>query len=173
MTQTRTDGYAPIQIGLHWLMAAMVLFQLIFGESMAEATEAAEEGEALSNGDAILATAHYWVGVAILVLVAARLIVRLRYGAPAPLDSNPLMVAASKVTHGLFYLLLVIVPISGLVAVHLNPEVGEIHELAKPAFILLILVHAGAALFHHFVLRDRTLVRMLAPTKARTDSPSA
>ena len=172
MTQTKPNGYAPIQIGLHWLIAAMVLFQLVFGESMVAATDAAEEGEAISGSDAILATAHYWVGIGILVLVAARLLVRLRYGTPAPIDTNTLMVAASKVTHGLFYLLLVIVPISGLVTVHLNPEVGEIHQLAKPAFILLILVHAGAALFHHFVLKDRTLVRMLAPASAGTDTPS-
>lgn len=166
MSPTKTGGYAPLQIGLHWLIAALVLFQLVFGESMVEATEATEEGEAISGADGVLATAHYWVGIAILVLVAMRLLARLRYGAPAPLDENPLVVMAGKAVHALFYLLLVLVPVSGLVAVHLNPEAGEIHQLAKPAFIILIVLHAGAALYHHFVLRDRTLARMLVPAKA-------
>jgi cytochrome b561 len=166
MGAQRTNGYAPIQIGLHWLIAALVIFQLIFGESMAEAIEAAEEGTALSAPDAILATAHYWVGLSILALVAVRLIVRIRAGAPAAIDGNPILAMAAHATHWLFYGLLVMVPISGLVAVYLNPDAGDIHQLAKPAFIILILIHAGAALFHHFVLRDGTLKRMLKPSKA-------
>jgi cytochrome b561 len=40
---------------------------------------------------------------------------------------------------------------------------GDIHALAKPAFIVLIGIHAGAALFHHFVLKDTVLRRMLVP----------
>ncbi|MBU1306074.1 MAG: cytochrome b [Alphaproteobacteria bacterium] len=165
MSLQKTNGYGPIQIGLHWLIAAMVLFQLVFGESMVTATDAAEEGTAISGSDALLATAHYWVGIGILVLVAVRILVRLRYGSPAPIDKNPLLVLAGKATHVLFYILLVAVPVSGLITVHLNPEMGEIHQLAKPAFIILIALHAVAALFHHFVLRDATLTRMLVPAK--------
>jgi cytochrome b561 len=170
MSLQKDLGYAPIQIGLHWLIAALVLFQLVFGESMVTATEAAEEGTALGATDAILATAHYWAGISVLVLVAVRLFVRLRMGAPAPAQGNPLLVLAAKATHWLFYILLVAVPVTGLITVHINPEMGEIHQLAKPAFIILIVLHAGAALFHHFVLRDGTLRRMLVPAKV---GPSA
>lgn len=158
-------GYAPIQIILHWLIAAIILFQIVFGESMVAATEAAEEGTALSVTDAILATAHYWAGIAILVLVATRLIIRLRMGAPEPIDGNPVLVFLAKSTHWAFYALLVAVPISGLVTVYINPEVGDIHQLAKPAFVILIGLHAAAALFHQFILRDGTLRRMLVPAK--------
>ncbi|MEO5807930.1 cytochrome b [Devosia sp.] len=165
MSPQKFAGYAPIQIGLHWLIAALVLFQLVFGESMVTATEAAEEGETIGTSDFILATAHYWVGITILILVAARLIVRLRNGAAAPVDDNPIMALAAKATHWLFYLLLVIVPTTGLLAVYANPEIGEIHQLAKPAFIVLIVLHAGAALFHHFILHDGTLRRMLVPAR--------
>ena len=168
MRLSQTDGYAPVQVGLHWLVAALVLFQLVFGESMAAATEAAEEGVAPSASDALLATAHYWVGISILVLFAIRLVVRLRVGAPEPAQGNPVLALAAKITHWLFYILLVAVPVSGLVTVHLNPEVGEIHELAKPAFIALIVLHAGAALVHHFVLKDGTLRRMLVPGRRAT-----
>lgn len=165
MSLRRDNGYAPIQIGLHWLIAALVLFQLIFGESMVTATEAAEEGTALGATDAVLATAHYWVGISVLVLVAVRLLVRLRVGAPAPAEGNRLMALAARATHWLFYILLVAVPVTGLITVYVNPEMGEIHQLAKPAFILLIVLHAGAALFHHFILRDGTLKRMLVPAR--------
>lgn len=56
-------------------------------------------------------------------------------------------------------------PVTGLLTVYVNPDIGEIHQLAKPAFVILIALHASAALFHHFVLRDGTLKRMLSPTK--------
>lgn len=163
MSVEKTNGYAPIQIGLHWLIAALVLFQLVFGESMVTATDAAEEGTTLGATDAFLASAHYWVGISVLLLVAIRLVVRLRLGAPKPAEGNPLLAFAARLTHWLFYGLLVAVPVTGLITVYVNPEMGEIHQLAKPAFIVLIVLHAGAALFHHFVLKDRTLRRMLVP----------
>jgi cytochrome b561 len=55
------------------------------------------------------------------------------------------------------------VPISGLVALYINDEVGDIHSLAKPVFIVLIAAHAAAALYHQFIVKDGTLRRMLVP----------
>jgi cytochrome b561 len=40
-------------------------------------------------------------------------------------------------------------------------SVKEIHEVMANALIILATLHAVAALLHHWVLRDRTLVRML------------
>jgi cytochrome b561 len=37
----------------------------------------------------------------------------------------------------------------------------DIHELAANALVILAAFHAAAALVHHWILRDRTLVRML------------
>ncbi|HTN62811.1 MAG TPA: cytochrome b/b6 domain-containing protein [Devosia sp.] len=165
MSLPKTYGYAPIQIGLHWLIAALVLFQLLFGESMVTATDAAEEGTAIGATDAILAAAHYWVGISVIVLVGLRLIIRLRAKTPAPDEGNPILALLARLTHWLFYGLLIAVPITGLLTVYVNPDIGEIHQLAKPAFIILIALHASAALFHHFVLRDGTLKRMLLPAK--------
>jgi cytochrome b561 len=165
MTTPDKPGYSSIQIALHWTIAALVLFQLLFGESMVAATDAAETGEALAGKDAALATAHYWVGVAVLVLVAVRLAVRVRSGGATIAESNLVLAWLAKATHWAFYALLVIVPVSGLLTVYVNPDIGEFHQLAKPVFIVLIALHAGAALFHHFVLRDGTLQRMLRPTQ--------
>ena len=90
---------------------------------------------------------------------------RLRLGAPVLKETNQLLAFFAKAVHWAFYALLVIVPVTGLLAVYANPEIGEIHQLAKPIFIVLIAVHAAAAVFHQFVLRDGTLSRMLVPTK--------
>src|SRR5690606_12241750 len=43
--------------------------------------------------------------------------------------------------------------------------VGEIPEYLAYGIIALASFHALAALAHHFVIRDRTLVRMLKPVK--------
>ncbi|ESW91110.1 hypothetical protein X770_10755 [Mesorhizobium sp. LSJC269B00] len=42
---------------------------------------------------------------------------------------------------------------------------GDVHTWAKPVFIVLICIHAGAALFHHFILKDAVLRRMLVPAR--------
>jgi cytochrome b561 len=164
MSAITRAGYSLTQIVLHWTIAALVVFQIVFGESMAEAIEAAEEGEALSASDQTLASAHYWVGVAILALVAIRLLVRVRTGAPAAIGEGLLTKLAAGMHH-LFYALLVLVPVTGLMGFYLGDPWGEIHEFSKPAFIVLIALHAGAALFHAVVLRDETLTRMLRPMR--------
>jgi cytochrome b561 len=44
--------------------------------------------------------------------------------------------------------------------------VKEVHEVTANALVILACFHALAALLHHFVFRDRTLVRMLPPRDA-------
>jgi cytochrome b561 len=48
----------------------------------------------------------------------------------------------------------------------------ETHEVLANTLIILAALHAAAALVHHWVLRDRTLVRML-PGARRHDRRSA
>ncbi len=40
-------------------------------------------------------------------------------------------------------------------------KITEVHELLANAMMSLTGLHAAAALVHHYVLRDRTLLRML------------
>jgi len=44
----------------------------------------------------------------------------------------------------------------------------EAHEIGAKALMILIGLHAGAALFHRLVLRDNVLQRMLPRAQART-----
>lgn len=162
MARAQKGGYSGMQILLHWLVAALVLFQLIFGESMGEAMEEVAEGKAVSATEQLMADAHYWIGIAILALVGLRLLLLLVRGAPAPFGRGWGVIAA-RIVHGIFYLLLIAVPVSGLLAIYVSEDFGEIHEVGKPLFIAFIAIHALGAFAHHFLFRDATLKRMLAP----------
>lgn len=99
-----------------------------------------------------------------------------RFGAPAAL--------ATKLGHLAIYALLLAVPVVGVVTLFHGGEAlslfgvvdipspwpknrelkhysKEIHELLAHLLVMLAALHAAAALTHHFVLKDRTLKRML------------
>jgi len=156
-------GYTVYQIGLHRLIAAVIFAQLIFGESMTEATEAAEVGETVSALATYLAGVHTYFGIAVLALVAVRLALRRRNGAPLPPLLSGGMELAGKISHWLFYALLVIVPVMGLLGYYFGDPYGDLHTYAKPVFIGLIALHVAATVHHQFWLRDALLMRMLTP----------
>ncbi|MGY9047075.1 hypothetical protein P775_18505 [Puniceibacterium antarcticum] len=154
-------GYSIAQISLHWLIAILVFTQLIFGESMTAFVDAAEEGEPVSALDAKLATVHYYFGIAILALVVVRLALRLKNGVPPPPASSGALELAGRISHWLFYVLLVAVPITGLLGYYVGDPYGEFHTWAKPVFIALIALHVAASLYHQFWRKDGLLMRML------------
>ena len=130
---------------------------------MTEFVEAAEEGEPVSALDANLAGVHYYFGIAILALVAVRLVLRFGRGAPPALDANRALELAGRISHWLFYALLVVVPITGLLGYYYGDPYGEWHTYAKPVFIGLIALHVAASLYHQFWRKDGLLMRMLKP----------
>ena len=72
-----TTGYSGIQIALHWLIAILIVTAWFTGEGAEEAMELVEEGGAAGF------VPHVALGLAILVLVVVRVLVRLSRGAPA------------------------------------------------------------------------------------------
>jgi len=163
MTKTQPAAYSPLHIFLHWAIAVLLLFQLVFGESMRDLGRALRNGGAPDTGTALMGNAHIWVGVAVLALTVVRLLVRARFGVPAPLPASRPQEFAARAVHGLLYLLMIVAPLTGLAAwyggIHLA---GEIHELGKPLFIVLIALHVAGALYHHFALKDGCLKRMVS-----------
>jgi cytochrome b561 len=155
------QSYSAYQIGLHWLIAALVLVQLVFGESMTALIEAIEEGDSVSSLDNSLAGLHYYSGIAILTLVAVRLALRLKTGTPPPPVSSRFVELTGRLAHWLFYVLLVVVPVMGLLGFYFGDPYGEIHTFAKPVFIGLIVLHVFASLYHQFWLKDGLLMRMI------------
>lgn len=156
-------GFSSVQIGLHWVIAALIIFQLIFGESMADVWRMFE-----TTGAATLtvgAWAHILVGIAVLALAVWRIEVRLMRGVPdEPASSSARMVLAANVGHWVLYALMFIAPISGLVAWYGGVAVvATVHELLKPVLIILIAGHVAAALWHQFWLKDGLMDRMKRP----------
>lgn len=158
-----SSGYSATQLGLHWLIVLLVFFQLIFGEDMGQYNRALRTGEDVAP----LVTGYYLhlvVGIAVLALAVFRLALRLTRGTPAAVPGPALQVKAGEALHYIFYLMLIAVPVTGLLAQFVDMRTfGGLHELNKPLFIIFILIHAGAALYHHFVLKDSTLRRMMVP----------
>lgn len=151
-----TTGYSGLQIGLHWLIAILILTAWFTGEGAEEAMEAVEEGGAAGF------VPHVAVGLAILALVAVRVLVRLGRGAPAaPGTPGSLSVMAADWGHRLIYLLMIAVPLGGISTFFLGLEVGEIHGLAANILMLVVLGHALMALYHQYVLKDGLLRRMM------------
>jgi cytochrome b561 len=98
-----------------------------------------------------------------------------------PIDHGLLLVIA-RITHWLLYALLIIAVALGIANVWVRGDVifnmfqvpaydpgnralihliGGWHALAANAVLIVAGAHAAAALFHHYILRDATLRRML------------
>jgi cytochrome b561 len=158
------SGYSGVQIGLHWIIAVLVIFQLVFGDDMTHLRRAIARGLTVTPTNVFWADAHYYFGIAVLALVLMRLVIRFISGAPEAAQQG-WMGKLATLSHGAFYILLIAAPILGLFAYYFGKPFGELHQLCKPALIILIGLHAAAALFHQFWLKDGTLRRMLVPAR--------
>lgn len=153
-------GYSRVQIGLHWVIALLILFQLLFHDGMEAAWEAFQKGMPIEGNSAQI---HASVGALVLVLAVIRIIIRLRRGAPdLPPDGNPLQDLAAKATHIALYALLVLVPLSGMAAWGggIVPAAG-VHGLLFTGLFFLVLLHLVAALYHQYYLKDGLIRRMM------------
>lgn len=161
-------GYSPMQIVLHWIIAAMMIFQLLFGEGIKPAWRAIRRGAEAAPADLVNANVHVYVGIAVLVLALWRFAIRMRRGVPAmPADENRVLEWIARITHFLLYLFIFGMPITGILMWYFGlHEVGEIHEAAKPVIIVAVGLHAAGALWQHLVAKTNVLRRMLKPGRA-------
>ena len=151
-----TTGYSGLQIGLHWLIAILIVTAWFTGEGAGEAMETVE------NGGVAGFVPHVAVGLAILALVVVRVLVRLGRGAPAaPGAPGSLSVMAADWGHRVIYLLMIAVPLGGVATFFLGLDVGEIHGLAANILMIVALGHAAMALYHQYVVKDGLLRRMM------------
>lgn len=158
MAHRARNGYSTAQITLHWLTVLAVLTAFFSHDTMEEAAGALSE-----SGGSPYPTVHTVAGISVLILVAIRLFVRRRRGAPEP-QGEGIQQLGAVWGHRLLYLLMFAVPIGGAIVwfggVH---ALGDVHGLAGQALMLLFLGHAAFALWHQYMIKDRTLMRMLRP----------
>lgn len=151
-----TTGYSGLQIGLHWLVAILIVIAWFTGEGAEEAMDVVEDGGTVGF------VPHVAIGLSILTLVVIRVLVRLSRGAPAaPGVPGSLSVLAADWGHRLIYLLMIAVPLGGASVFFLGLDVGDIHGLAANLLMLVVLGHALMALYHQYILKDGLLRRMM------------
>jgi cytochrome b561 len=150
-------SYARTQIVLHWTIAALVIFQIFFHSGIKRTWFDRMEGTVANEPTPNL---HIVIGLAIFTLVIWRLWLRFARGVPPlPEDEHPALKALATTVHWLFYLLLVLMPISGIVAWFAGLSLA--HSLFEKALIALVLLHVAGALTQHFWFRSDVLRRML------------
>ena len=155
-------SYSTMQKALHWLVAVIIIVQLVFGEDMAHAFEAFEDNADVTGLSSPIVLFHIWGGLSVILFAAWRLLLRKSHGAPElPAEEPAYLKLAASGTHILFYALMVIAPVSGAVAYFYGIEAaGEFHEILKPVFILLIVAHVAGALYQQYYLKTDVLKRM-------------
>jgi len=172
-----STAYSATARALHWITAALVLTLLPLGLVIAN-----EWGGPLQDP---LYDLHRSIGAVVIPLIILRLGYRLTHPPlPLPEDIPPLQQLAAGATHWALYALLIVQPFIGWVATSayrapitvfglfelppiwpqdrpLSERLFVVHALIGAAIAGLAAVHIGAALYHHFVRKDRVLMRMV------------
>jgi cytochrome b561 len=183
--------YTPAAIALHWIVAALILVNLALGLYTVDLPLSPQKLRYFSF--------HKWIGVTVFTLAAARLLWRLGHEPPAmPAAMAPWERRVAMSTHALLYALFFAAPLtgwlfssaSGFQTVYLGllpiPDLLSkdkpladalrlAHKSINYTMAAVIVLHAAAALKHHFVDRDDVLRRMLprfktGDTEARSKS---
>lgn len=169
------NRYSIVSLILHWLIAALVLTQVLL-------ITAHEAGDA----QRIFINLHKSVGISILLLTVGRIAWRLANPAiPLPTRHPAWQRLLARITHVLFYVVLIVIPLTGWMASSatgrdiswfglfnwpLLPIGGgretagllmDVHGLVVKGLYVLIALHVLGALKHHFIDRDNVLHRMI------------
>jgi cytochrome b561 len=169
-------AYTRTAIALHWLALLLIVGGFSLGVWMVDLPIAPRTLRVYAY--------HKWIGVTVFLLAIVRLAWRIGHPAPPSVAMPAWQRRAAAASHVLLYALMLAIPLSGwlyssatgvqvvylgLVALpDLVPKDKALAGALKTAHVTLnftllalVLVHAGAALKHHFVDRDRVLSRML------------
>ena len=172
------DGtnYDNVAVALHWTTAVLVVIQFVSAITWDYFPHDTEE---------TLQSVHVSLGVLLTAVIIARIVWRLMPGHQVSSLEVGWVRLASKSVHYLLYALLVAQIVSGFVFRWAQghpvsffglfgipgpfgrlprPErhtINEIHEYIGWAIVIIAFGHALAALYHHYALKDRVLLRML------------
>ncbi len=189
MNRSKT-AYDNVAKMLHWLIALAIIGMLVLGWLMTSDT--------IANGPSKFAMFqwHKSVGITILALSLLRLLWRFANPPPPlPPGMKKWEIAAAKITHILFYVLIIALPLVGWMMVSLSSfktvlygflplpnlplladmenkkELKELledmHGLLAYMTVALLALHIGAAGKHHLINRDDVLLRMAPKFAAR------
>jgi len=166
-------AYGSIAKNLHWITVALIIALLASGMIADTTTDAA--------GKASILSFHAPLGVAVLLVTLMRLVWWWRFDTkPAPLGGDPAwQEQLAKAVHILLYVVILGMAASGI-GMFILSGAGDIlfggapdplpdfnnfaprvpHGIGAKLLLVLVIGHAGAALYHHFVKHDGTLGRI-------------
>lgn len=160
---------------IHWIMGLVIIGMLAVGYLM---------GNIAPPQKFEIYNLHKSVGILLFILVVIRIVMRIMSAYPGlPTETPRWVEIIAKLNIFGLYVMMFLMPLSGFLMSNLsgrsisffglvempsfseNTQIAhfchEIHELGPVVFILLIIAHIAGGLFHHFILKDNVLRRML------------
>ena len=181
----QVSRYHPALVVLHWALALLIIAALALGALVMVKIPNTDpmKFEALRS--------HMSGGMAILVLMLIRLVIRSRTAHPAPVSAgHPLLDRLAWLSHRMFYGTVVVMAGSGIVMAlqtglfdtvflgHGNLPadfwafpIRSVHYIASRILMALIAIHVVAAFYHALVLRDGLLKRMFFGRRTTAAAP--
>lgn len=167
--------YSGLQIAIHWLVVVLIVAAYCAMEF---------RGFAPRSYRPYFNIVHVSCGISILLLMIARLLVRVTSPTPAIVPKpSAMMTGLAHLGHLVIYLLFIILPVLGLMMMYnrggpwiafgiVMPHAPEsnfdlvdtlktYHVLLAKLGYFIIGLHAAAALLHHYIFKDNTLRRMM------------
>ena len=172
--KNNNSSYGVLARLFHWLTFLILLFQLPLGLYL--------DNLEFSEFKLTVENIHIVIGISIFYLTLLRLI--WKFLNPKPINSavNKLQLIASKAVHGLFYVTLLLITISGIFKLllsgeevnfiiskvyidYFNYELADqfhvVHVISAYFLVLLFTIHLGAVVYHHLIQKDPILKKML------------
>jgi cytochrome b561 len=174
--------YGALSIGMHWLMLALLVAVYACIELRGLYPNGSDMREAMKAW-------HFMLGLSVFALLFVRIALRVAGRTPPIVPTPPQWLhRLAGLGHLAIYAFLLVMPLLGWLVLSaadkpvpffgmqlpalvgpdkaLARQLEEIHETIGTIGYYLIGLHAAAALFHHYVMRDDTLLRML-PRRSR------
>lgn len=168
------ERYGNITRLFHWGMALLIVWQFM------KFFDRINDGEHWVGENIV--SWHISIGSVLLVLIVLRLIWAAKQRNNRP-EQDPATAFLVKAGHGLLYLGMLLLPITGLMIMIGNgygwtpfgielvarggadinwmATLGSAHSLIAWSLLILVIGHVAVALLHHFVKKDGVLRRML------------
>ena len=172
MSRALASRYQPVLVALHWLIALMIIGLLCLGFFVL-ANMPNSDPKKLD-----ILVWHMTGGMAVLVLMIPRLIIRIWSARPAPAATgSPLLDRLAAIAHGALYVIVFLMIATGwttgwLISSVFQPNGPPLpdtfgvfptfraHAVLAALLTVLIAGHIAAALYHQFRLKDGLFRRM-------------
>ena len=154
--------YHSGQIILHWTVAILILYQYVLTSSFSDENLLKCQDLGITGSDCEGLLPHYVIGSILLGLMLIRIVFRIYFGAPPLPKAVPFFIRIlAKLSHLALYLLVFLMPLTGLLGWHTNSEMLLFtHSIISNCLLVLILTHICAVGFHEGLLGSQLIYRM-------------